>query len=200
MDLQFSVGQQSKTQGKLPMTKTLTRAGIVVAILAAVCCPSRLFAGQATGPKKISTDVILTDGGVLRGAIVTPEGRPVAGVKIDVRSEQKVIASVKSDEKGRFEIKRLRRGLHSIHAGQQQKLVRLWDAKTAPPKALKSLAIVESDEVTRGQDGIAGLLSGGGTTGSGVGIGTVGLAVTAATATVVAVDASNDYTSSSASP
>ena len=84
------------------MCKTLIRSMFTLAVMTSVCIPQTLLAEQQAAPTPISTDVILSNGNVLRGAIVTPEGQPVAGVRVDVRSDQKIIASVRSDNNGQY--------------------------------------------------------------------------------------------------
>jgi hypothetical protein len=178
------------------MKHRLTRIACGLAMLGLSCLAPAGQAGEGTEslsgeqPTPItSADIILGDGGVLHGAMVSPEAQPVKGVKVHVRSGDRIVATTTTDDRGRFEVRGLRKGLHSIQAGNQQQIVRFWDEQSAPPKALRSLAIVSGDRVVRGQAGLGGLIGAGGGAGiGGVGLGTVGLAVAGATGTVMIVD------------
>lgn len=140
---------------------------------------SPLWAGE---PVEIrSSDVALNEGGLLKGTVLNTAAQPVAGVKVNVLHEDKVIATSMSDKNGEFTVKGLRNGAHVVKVGTTQKAVRLWGSHTAPPAAVENVAIVVDEETVRGQIGGLGALGGAGGLGS---ISGVGLAAGAGVAAI----------------
>ena len=106
------------------------------------------------------TDVALTAGGTLNGAVVSPEGRPQPGTKVQVLHKGRVVAAAKTAEDGRYSIKGLRNGVHTVKVDQVSSTYRFWAENTAPPTARKGAVIVPSSEISRGQlGGNGGLLA-----------------------------------------
>lgn len=96
-------------------------------------------------------DVSLHEGGKLIGVYVNKAGKPVQGNRIQIRQQSKVIASVDTDDRGRFEAAGLRGGVYEISTAQGVGMFRLWTAKTAPPAARQSVLLVANENVVRGQ-------------------------------------------------
>lgn len=135
--------------------------------------------------RSMVTDVALTSAGELAGSIVTPDGKPSIVTPVHVLYKQAVVAQVKTDARGRYLVKGLRPGLHTIRTVNGQAVCRFWSAETAPPKAHKRLELTSDNTILRGQD--EGLFSG-------VNSGTlIGAGVFAGTAVAVATSvAGND--------
>jgi hypothetical protein len=118
---------------------------------------SPLMAGEpaaiGVAPEARSSDVALSDGGLLRGTVLNTEAQPVPGVEVNVLHNQKVVAKTLSNEKGEFTIKGLHNGAHVIHAGNTNQIVRFWGTAAAPPAAVENLAVIVDEEAVRGQSG-----------------------------------------------
>ena len=110
-------------------------------------------------------NVELTSSGSLKGQLVTNAGQPVSNVTITVRSQsglKKVDQQLTTDEDGRFQATGLKTGTLVLQADKETYAVRVWNAGTAPPKSISTIALVQSDgqEVVRGNqftDRIRGL-------------------------------------------
>ena len=117
-----------------------------------------------------SSDVVLHNGGVLHGTVLNTEGQPVSGVKVSILHKEISIAITVSNEEGKFAVKGLRNGAHTIEVGSKYQPVRLWGTNTAPPAAIENVAIVIDEEAVRGQMfGGGGSMPGGGFLGSRIG-------------------------------
>lgn len=109
------------------------------------------IAGSA--PAKIITDVSLSAEGDLLGAVLKKDGSPIAGQAVHVLAKQKVIASAKTDARGRYRIRGLRNGFHQVRVAGREQACRIWTTKTAPPAAQRGLITTNSGVIVRGQDG-----------------------------------------------
>jgi hypothetical protein len=101
-------------------------------------------------------DVALADGGVLRGQVVDPQGAPLPYQTVAVRQQQRVIASTRTDQDGRFSISGLPGGVYQIASAEGAGVYRLWAPLTAPPAAQPAALIVSGQQVFRGQLGGGG--------------------------------------------
>ena len=104
-------------------------------------------------PMPIVHDVMLHDGGTLYGQVLNGEGIPMVGVPVNVRSGQQQVATVGTDDQGRFQVANLQGGLYQIGAEQGDGLYRLWAPNTAPPVAQPAATLVSGANVFRGQGG-----------------------------------------------
>lgn len=103
--------------------------------------------------------VALGQGGVLTGHVVSAERKPIANRRVEVRFQGTPIAAVLTDKNGRFEIRGLKAGLHSIESGTHSQPYQLWAPRTAPPSAQKFAVILgDAEEIVRGQGGTGGQL------------------------------------------
>ncbi|MDG1895802.1 MAG: carboxypeptidase-like regulatory domain-containing protein [Fuerstiella sp.] len=101
-------------------------------------------------------NVELTSSGSLQGQIVTNAGQAVPNVKITVRSKSELTKAgqqVTTDKDGRFQVTGLKTGTLVLQVDKETYAVRVWNAGTAPPKSLSTIALVQNDgqEVVRGQ-------------------------------------------------
>lgn len=109
--------------------------------------PLALGASQAG----LVLDVALDDGGVLRGQVVDPQGRPLPGISVYVRQQQRQVATALTDSNGNFELGGLQGGIYQVEAAQSHATCRLWAARTAPPAAQRAAMIVAAGNTVRGQ-------------------------------------------------
>lgn len=109
----------------------------------------------ASEPAEIRTsDVALNEGGLLKGTVLSTTAQPLAGIKINVMHENKLVATSTTNEKGEFTVKALRNGSHVIQVGTNRQSVRLWSTNSAPPASVENIAIVVDEETVRGQLGL----------------------------------------------
>ena len=140
---------------------------------------SPVLAAEAVAVR--STDYLLGHNGVLVGNVVNQQGRPAAGLPVQVLHDGRVVATAYSNEQGEFAVESLRHGTHTVQLGQSLQPVRFWSNASAPPSAVKRMAIVVDEEVVRGQCGEScgegGCSPGGMTWGTACGILLIGGAV-----------------------
>ena len=97
------------------------------------------------------TDVSLTATGDFLGAIVDEAGKPLVNAPIQILHKQTVVATAKTDAKGRYSVQGLRSGLHMVKTRTTAQACRFWTAKTAPPSAKRGLIFADTNKVVRGQ-------------------------------------------------
>jgi hypothetical protein len=113
----------------------------------------------APGPLPVSaapavapiSDVALSDGGVLRGQVVNPQGAPLAYQALAVRQRERTIATARTDQDGRFSISGLPGGVYQIVTADSSGIYRLWAPRTAPPAAQPAALVVVGQQMVRGQ-------------------------------------------------
>jgi hypothetical protein len=105
-------------------------------------------------------DVRLAGGGILRGQIVSPQGKPATGLRAEVLQAGRKVTEVRTDNQGRLVIGGLRGGLYTIvvhceatndQPSLTERTVRLWAIGTAPPNASDGVLVVVGSGVTRGE-------------------------------------------------
>lgn len=112
----------------------------------------------AAKSEKLSLDVVLSDGGTLRGSVVDAKGQPCKGAKVVLRQSAKDSKEAIANDKGEFQISGLKPGVQGMvvsgQNGSSQKIVRLWLKDTAPPSAspVAVVAVGQDQDVVRGQD------------------------------------------------
>jgi hypothetical protein len=98
-------------------------------------------------------NVELATGEVLNGQFVNNAGQPLIGAVVTIRLA-KDIHKVTTDNAGRFSVRGLHGGQCIILIGDETFACRLWANGTAPPRSLKSIALVTldgADTLVRGQ-------------------------------------------------
>ncbi len=113
---------------------------------------------QAAGPADarktpVVADVALHNGGTLVGQVLNSSSVAQTGKTVAISQNGKLVASAKTDAKGRFVIQGLRAGTYVIETQASNGLVRLWAPRTAPPAAKSAVVMVSQDNVVRGQLG-----------------------------------------------
>lgn len=139
----------TRPEGTEPTMKNRFANCLTALVAGVLICPAPLLASE-----KITTaavrDIELTNQKAIAGAVVTPEGAAVAGEKIEVFSNAKLIARVQTDARGRFQVKGLRPGIHVVRSRFGAKACRFWSPGTAPPSARTGM-VLTSGKVVRGQ-------------------------------------------------
>lgn len=103
--------------------------------------------------KPVVADVVLKTHGILSGALVNPQGRPVKHSRIQIMHGRKTVAEVRTDKSGHYSVKGLRSGTHRIRTISGDTVCRFWTEKTAPPTAKKQLLLTTESSIVRGQNG-----------------------------------------------
>ena len=133
--------------------KSLSYTAAAIACLG-LALPQSLLAQTAQRPVHVKPpihDLILDQGGKLRGQVVRSQNAPVANTKVIVISGRKKVAETTTDADGRFEFAGLRAGMYAVGSAAGFGVYRTWTAEVAPPSALSAALIVEDERVVRGQ-------------------------------------------------
>lgn len=131
--------------------KKIHQIGWALTLLAAagLCLPVSTLA--ATETKTGPTDVKLTNGNILVGQVINAQGQAIAGKPVAVQYKNKLVAAPTTDKNGYFALKGVRPGVYRIASMKGVGDYRVWNEKTAPPKAASGALLVEGKEVIRGQ-------------------------------------------------
>ena len=129
--------------------------------------------------KPVVRDVKLDQKGGLTIQVMDVSGKPVANSPVSIAFNGKTVAKASSNKRGEVQLTGLRPGIHAVQMPNDTAVFRFWDARTAPPGALKRPAVTVDASTVRGQFG-------------GPALGPlIGTGVTIA-ALVVAIDAKNE--------
>ncbi|HUT91482.1 MAG TPA: carboxypeptidase-like regulatory domain-containing protein [Thermoguttaceae bacterium] len=136
---------------------SILRSGVVAIACLGLLLPQAAFAAQqqAQAPKghpPISIlDVALGPQGTLYGAVVDPQGAPVAATPVALLCGKGVVGVAKTDPQGRFAFSNLRRGVYGVGAAGVVRACRVWAPRTAPPAANQGVLIVSDGQLVRGR-------------------------------------------------
>ncbi|MFZ9092282.1 MAG: carboxypeptidase-like regulatory domain-containing protein [Planctomycetaceae bacterium] len=118
-------------------------------------CAGIFFSSVASAfdgaPGKIARDIELSEAGALKGMVVSTAGSPLADAAVRLQFAGSPVAETRTDADGRFLIRGVRGGLHSLNVGSTNTSVRLWTNGTAPAAARNQLVVSGSEFVIRGQ-------------------------------------------------
>jgi hypothetical protein len=127
--------------------------------LTLLVAPSTQIQTMADGPTPIQEaktepvelkNVELTEDGVLEGQYLNEAGQPVVEAQITLTINE-VEHKVVTNSEGNFTVKALTGGRVVIQAGKEVFACQIWSYGTAPPKSIKSIAMVtENAELVRG--------------------------------------------------
>lgn len=120
----------------------------------------RVQAGHPAASAVRVNDVVLC-GGVLHGIVLPPRTvagsdsmSPVAGLRVAVIRDGRVVAETKTDGAGRFAVSHLRGGNYTLAVARGDRVewspFRAWTEKAAPPKAFRVAQLAPAG-VVRGQ-------------------------------------------------
>ena len=144
----------------------LMRSAAVALASFGIVCPQLVQAGnsqapaqahQAAHPVSAVKDVALAEGGTFKGAVLNPQGHPVARTAVVVAKADQLIAQTHTDEDGRFAMSGLQGGVYQVATVSGVEIYRLWAPNTAPPAAGREALLMAGDTLVRGQQG-AGVL------------------------------------------
>jgi hypothetical protein len=115
--------------------------------------PPRAVAPLPTqaAPAATISDVALSEGSVLRGQVVDPQGAPLRNQPVAVRQLERTVATTRTDLDGRFSVSGLPGGVYQIITPDGFGVFRLWAPRTAPPAAQQAALIVAGQQMVRGQ-------------------------------------------------
>jgi hypothetical protein len=142
-------------RGATEMTRDST--GFLPAILVSaaalgLCFPQGLLAAGVAGPRAPAMiDVALTDGGVLVGQVVDPQGAALRKAPVSLFQRDREIARTLTDHQGYFAVRGLRGGVYQIAAAQGHGIFRVWTPGTAPPSCQQGALLIAGDPTFRGQ-------------------------------------------------
>jgi hypothetical protein len=111
----------------------------------------------AEAPVKVR-DVELAEGGVLEMLVVDSRNAVMADVPVALEFQNKQVAAARTDKNGVVKFKGVHPGQHKIQTENGQQMVRLWEGDSAPPGAIRKLAVTSDNRIVRGQAGGSGLL------------------------------------------
>ena len=144
------------------------RSAVWVAAIALVVQPQLLMAVEQAAqgrsvvsppqrqqplPRNSSSDIVLSEGGVLVGQVVNEEGTGLPMAPLSLRTGGKEITRLHSDRSGKFQVSSLKGGIYQVVSTGHEGVYRFWAPKTAPPAAQQGLTVVSRGDVVRGQYG-----------------------------------------------
>lgn len=119
--------------------------------------PTLVQAGEVStvSPEKYSlANVELQADGKLAGQLLTENGLPVMNTIVKVHDQSdlsKVAGTVTTDRSGKFRVAGLKGGSCVLSVEDHSYACRTWVKGTAPPKSIRSIALVAEADVVRGQ-------------------------------------------------
>lgn len=123
--------------------KLFVRA-LSVLMSATLCFPALAAETTVANLKSVQRSAIelqMGVGGSIRGKVVDRQGKSLSNAEVKVQN--KIGAAVaKTDANGVFSVTGLNVGEYVIGVGNQTQRVRVWNAKTAPPKTAQAALLV----------------------------------------------------------
>lgn len=114
---------------------------IALVALSLVAGPVAGFA-QTNGVVAEVRDVLLENGGTLRGIVTDRAGNPVPNTNVRILSNGSQVATVQSDSAGRFQVDGMREGEHVVEGAGNSVDYRLWRPETAPPGVAEEAQLI----------------------------------------------------------
>ncbi|MDD4269876.1 MAG: carboxypeptidase-like regulatory domain-containing protein [Pirellulales bacterium] len=104
-------------------------------------------------PRTTALDAQLGPDGSWAGTVVTAEGIPVPGTRLELTrgGGRHPALSTVTDERGCFRFKNVHAGPYGLRCGDEIRVCRLWQCGTAPPAAGKATLIVVGGPIIRGK-------------------------------------------------
>jgi hypothetical protein len=126
---------------------SITACMVAFLALAGVCSPSAVLAADAAS---LVADVAMTADGRLVGQVVDAQGAPLAETLVFVRSQDRELVRVATDQNGLFAVKGLPAGIYQFVAAEGLGSYRVWTSEMAPPGAGQGALIVAGQDLVRG--------------------------------------------------
>lgn len=121
-----------------------------IAVCAGICFSSVATAFDGA-PGRISRDIELSETGSLAGRVVSTAGEPLADAAVRLQYSGAAVAETRTNAEGRFVIRGVRGGDHTLNVGSSSTPLRLWTSGTAPAVARNEVVVAGSEFVIRGQ-------------------------------------------------
>lgn len=99
--------------------------------------------------KKVQ-DIALQANGILAGAVVDANGRPIKDAPVVVAQNGKPIAKIRTTDDGRFSTNGLKPGLYQVASHGGVGNYRVWDSQSAPVSAKQGVIHVANPQIARG--------------------------------------------------
>ncbi len=132
--------------------KRVVKGVLVSLAVVGFCLPqTALAAGASVGRAPIVVDVALTDGGVLYGQVVDPQGSALVKVPVLLRDRDRELARAVTDKNGYFAVRGLRGGVYQLATVGGQGMFRLWKPGSAPPASEQGALLIVQGDTVRGQ-------------------------------------------------
>lgn len=122
-----------------------------VSLLADAPQPKPLVS-KAAQPNRIP-DLLMTSGSTVTGRVCDHTGKVIEGAKVDLKQNNKVLASTKTNKEGIFSFKEAKGGVYNMSSGNTEGVFRVWPEKMAPPTAKGHALLVMGENGARGQFG-----------------------------------------------
>lgn len=135
-----------------------------------------------------TADVVLGEGGMLFGRLIDGRGYGLPGRRVDIHRGGKLIVWMRTDQFGRFAVKNLPGGPYAVTSGSSQYVVRAWAAGSAPPRTSTRVVLVEHALVVQQQAPAEEPIT---SSGSGLGLGPLGLSAVIGMAIAIPVVVAN---------
>jgi hypothetical protein len=98
-------------------------------------------------------DVALSADGMIRGRVLSANGKPIDGAQVVIRQGKDVLDKKITDKEGQFAFPGVRPGVYSIATVQGSGLYRVWPRNIAPPSARPQALLMTQEPVMRAQFG-----------------------------------------------
>ena len=128
-----------------------TRWIVVCWCIGSLVIPQSTRAADPLPARSAVRDISLDTQGSLRGTLVNTEGKPQGERDVVLLRGNEVLGTAKTQADGTFAIKQVRSGTYELASAKAVNLVRVWQARSAPPSAQPTAMIVEGP-VVRGQE------------------------------------------------
>jgi len=132
-------------------TRSIQRVAVCLATAGVCLCQPAFATGPHAGQTPVVTDVRLHESGVLIGQVVTPENRPVPGVRVALHTAGKQVAVAQSEKHGYFAFNGLQNGIYQLVTPKGAGVYRVWTHATAPPSAHLGVLLIDGDGIVRGR-------------------------------------------------
>ncbi len=134
---------------------TMQRNSLLHGMTSIAVCAGICFSSVATAfdgaPGRISRDIQLSEAGSLAGRVVSTAGEPLADAAVRLQYSGNPVAETRTNDDGRFVIRGVRGGVHTLNVGSSSTSLRLWSNGSAPAAARDEVVVAGSEFVIRGQ-------------------------------------------------
>ena len=105
----------------------------------------------ATTARPTIHDVVMQSDGRLHGMVVDSGGKPCPQCEVIVSQDGRPASKMVTDDEGGFELALPRGGVYHLASSESSAWFRVWQPKTAPPRAADQALLVQGIDTYRGQ-------------------------------------------------